>query len=32
MQEKLRRHYPLAKTIRLILDNYIVYKSKQTER
>ena len=32
MQGKLRRHYLRAKTIRLILDNYIIHKSKQTER
>ncbi|ENC9558611.1 IS630 family transposase [Aeromonas hydrophila] len=32
MLEKLRRHYRRAKTITLILDNYIIHKSKQTER
>ncbi|HGE8269998.1 TPA: IS630 family transposase [Aeromonas hydrophila] len=31
MLEKLRRHYRRAKTITLILDNYIIHKSKQTE-
>lgn len=28
----LRRHYRRAKTITLILDNYIIHKSKQTEQ
>ena len=28
----LRHHYRRAKTITLILDNYIIHKSKQTER
>ncbi len=32
MLEKLRHHYRRAKTITLILDNYIIHKSKQTER
>ncbi len=32
MLEKLRRHYRRAKTITLILDNYIIHKSQQTER
>jgi transposase len=32
MLEMLRRHYRRAKTITLILDNYIIHKSKQTER
>ncbi|HHP5405082.1 TPA: IS630 family transposase, partial [Aeromonas veronii] len=32
MLEKLRRHYRRAKTITLILDNYIIHKDKQTER
>lgn len=31
MLEKLRHHYRRAKTITLILDNYIIHKSKQTE-
>ncbi len=31
MLEKLLRHYRRAKTITLILDNYIIHKSKQTE-
>ena len=31
MLEKLRRHYRRAKTITLILDNYIIHKSQQTE-
>ena len=30
MLEKLRHHYRRAKTITLILDNYIIHKSKQT--
>ena len=30
--KKLRHHYRRAKTITLILDNYIIHKSKQTER
>ena len=32
MLEKLRRHYRHANTITLILDNYIIHKSKQTEQ
>lgn len=32
MLEKLRHHYRRANTITLILDNYIIHKSKQTER
>jgi len=32
MLEKLRYHYRRAKAITLIFDNYIIYKSKQTER
>ncbi|MFQ1635718.1 IS630 family transposase, partial [Aeromonas veronii] len=32
MLEKLRRHYRRAKTITQLLDNYIIHKSKQTER
>ena len=31
MLEKLRHHYRRAKTITLILDNYIIHK-KQTDR
>ncbi len=30
MLEKLRRHYRRAKTSTLLLDNYIIHKSKQT--
>lgn len=32
MLEKLCHHYRRAKTITLILDNYIIHKSKQTEQ
>ncbi len=32
MLEKLRHHYRRAETITLILDNYIIHKSKQTEQ
>jgi len=31
MLEKLRRHYRGAKTITLILDNYIIHKSRKTQ-